>query len=303
MSNIDDQELIRELERRFNENKNTLSEMTVLAEELKIANKKLEESEALKSHFISNITNEIQNPFASILGLAKNILSVKKEDWKTVISMISHIHTEAFNLDFQFRNIFMAAKIESGELIFEVCKVDILSLLHNLIDDFKFDAKKKNLDVQFTHNLVSSNDDAFYFKTDPEKLKLIMSNLISNATKFSHDKGQIEINASVTDSILTITVKDYGEGISEQNKEIIFDRFKRVDSGITSVNRGHGLGLSINKALIDFLNGNIAIDTKIGVGSLFTINIPESKLHVTGIATNDSELFFNDSDNEKGEMF
>ncbi|HRW63836.1 MAG TPA: hypothetical protein P5132_10120, partial [Bacteroidales bacterium] len=101
MSELTDKELIDELKKRFELNKRALEEVQELNEELKKANNKLEESEALKSHFISNITNEIINPFASILALSKNILSVEKENWKKVISMVSLIYSEAFNLDFQ----------------------------------------------------------------------------------------------------------------------------------------------------------------------------------------------------------
>ena len=111
MSKLSDQELIEELQKRFAQNKVTIQELKDSTDELKTVNKKLEESESLKSHFISNITNEIINPFTSILALSRSILQVKKENWKRVISMVAMIHSEAFNLDFQLRNIFLAAKI------------------------------------------------------------------------------------------------------------------------------------------------------------------------------------------------
>ena len=116
MSDLTDKELIDELKKRFEVNKQTLNEVQELNDELRKVNRKLEDSEALKSHFISNITNEIINPFASILALSKNILSVDKENWKKVITMVSLIYSEAFNLDFQLRNIFVAAKLEAGEV-------------------------------------------------------------------------------------------------------------------------------------------------------------------------------------------
>ena len=112
MSKLADEDLIEELRNRFRMNREALEELQELNRELQIVNKKLEESESLKSHFISNITNEIINPFTSILGLAKHILSVKKEDWKTVISMVALIHSEAFNLDFQLRNISLQRKLK-----------------------------------------------------------------------------------------------------------------------------------------------------------------------------------------------
>ena len=126
---LSDTALLEELRRRIERTNQTVGELTTLNDELRAVNKKLEESEALKSHFISNITNEIINPFTSILGLSRAILSVDKESWKKVVSMVALIHSEAFSLDFQFRNIFFAAKVEAGEEVPEVVSVDIQALV------------------------------------------------------------------------------------------------------------------------------------------------------------------------------
>ncbi|HOZ13781.1 MAG TPA: HAMP domain-containing sensor histidine kinase [Tenuifilaceae bacterium] len=294
---LTDDELIQELKRRFEQNKKSLKELKELNNELKVVNKKLEESEALKTHFISNITNEIINPFTSIIGLSKAILSVDKENWKKVISMVALIHSEAFNLDFQLRNIFVAAKIEAGDIYPEILRVDVQNLLESVIESFKFELRKKKMNIQFNLNGDSGNNQLATFKTDPEKLKLIIANLLSNAINFSFEGGVIEIDARIKDSVLSIKVRDHGIGISKENQKIIFDRFKRVDSGINSLNRGHGLGLSINKAIIDMLNGYIDIESELGKGACFTINIPESEEPIEGFATDANEMFF-DSDSE-----
>jgi signal transduction histidine kinase len=296
MSKFTDDELIEELRNRFRMNRDSLAELQELNKELRVLNKKLEESESLKSHFISNITNEIINPFTSILGLAKHILSVKKEDWKTVISMVALIHSEAFNLDFQLRNIFVAAKIEAGEIYPEILNVDIKTLVNNVLEAFKFEAKKKNLDIVFTFNITVVAGEVFYFKTDPEKLKLMLSNLLSNAIKFSFEKQIIDITASLEGDCLMIKVEDHGTGISEENQKKIFDRFKRVDSAINSVNRGHGLGLSINKAILDLLKGTIDIRSEIGKGSTFTISIPEAQSDTKGFSTDGNEFLFEEEE-------
>ena len=146
---ITDEELLDELKRRFKQNIIALKEHKSLNDELRIVNKKLEESESLKSHFISNITNEIINPFTSILGLSKAILSVDKENWKKVVSMVALIHSEAFTLDFQFRNIFVAAKIEAGEIFPEIVNTDVTSIIESVIESFKLEARRKKLQVVF----------------------------------------------------------------------------------------------------------------------------------------------------------
>jgi signal transduction histidine kinase len=292
MSKLTDQELIEELQRRFEENRKTIQELKDLTEELKIVNKKLEESEALKSHFISNITNEIINPFTSILGLSRNILSVKKENWKKVISMVALIHSEAFNLDFQLRNIFLAAKIEAGEIYPEILNVDLKSLIKSVIDSFRIESKKKNINIDYIFEIVPDKGDIFYFKTDPEKVKIAVANLLSNAIKFSYENGKIIVRVWKDNDMINISVQDFGTGISETNQKIIFDRFRRLDSGINSLNRGHGLGLSINKAVIDLLEGKINIQSEINKGSTFTISIPEAKTNIAGFSADGNEFMF-----------
>lgn len=291
MKKLKEDELLGEIKYRFDSYKESLKELQVLTNELQDANKRLEDSESMKSHFISNITNEIINPFTSIMALSKSILRVDKEDWKKVISMVALIHSEAFNLDFQFRNIFVAAKLEAGEITPEIMNVDIKSLIQNLIDDFKIEAKKKNLHINTEFVLPDSKKEVYYFKTDPEKFKLILSNFLFNAIKFSYSDETIDINIKIKEDNIHVSVKDYGTGISDDNQKVIFDRFKRLDSGINSINRGHGLGLSINKALIDLLEGKIDVESAIGKGSIFSICIPQSQKEVDSYSTNDSEFF------------
>lgn len=297
MEKFTDEELLNELAHRL-KNQDKISEQhKTLRNELIAANKKLEESEALKSHFISNITNEIINPFASILGLSKAILSVDKENWKKVLSMVALIYTEAFTLDFQLKNIFAAAKIEAGEIYPEVGEVDVLNVINSVIATFKIESKKKKLifDINVHETILDAKQNGnFYFKTDPEKYKLILLNLINNAVKYSFEESTITIKVWKEESELFVSVRDRGPGISDEHQKIIFDRFKRVDSGITSTNRGHGLGLSINKALLDLLGGDIEIDSMPGEGAKFTVHFPEAQEDSFLMASDDNELFFND---------
>jgi signal transduction histidine kinase len=292
------EQLLKELSLRLKEHEKFSLQHKELKNELIIANKKLAESESLKSHFISNITNEIINPFASILGLSKAILSVDKENWKKVLSMVALIYTEAFTLDFQLKNIFAAAKIESGEIYPEIADVDVCNVVQSVISTFKIELKKKKIAVETRYceeiDIARSNGQ-FNFKTDPEKFKLILLNLINNAVKYSFEEGKISIRLWKDEQTLNVSVKDHGPGISEEHQKIIFDRFKRVDSGITSTNRGHGLGLSINKALLDLLGGDIHIQSTPGEGAEFTVQFPEAIEETFLTASDDNELFFTDN--------
>lgn len=288
---VSKEELIKEAERLFELSNSNSIEIKRLEQLLVEVNLKLDEADALKSHFISNICNELVNPFTSVLTLADSILDIDKENWKKVITMIALIHSEVFHLDFQLKNIFAAAKLEAGELSPDISTVDVSNLINNITDSFKYDTRHKGLSIEHSETNHNANTKIF-FNTDPEKLNLVVSNLVSNAIKFSHNNSKIIIRVERTLDSLNIEVEDYGQGISSENEKIIFDRFKRVDSGINSINRGHGLGLSVNKAVLDILDGTISFKSKLNEGATFFVTIPESKEKSSGISTDANELFF-----------
>ncbi|MBN1596956.1 MAG: HAMP domain-containing histidine kinase [Bacteroidales bacterium] len=291
LNNISDKEIILELKNRLQEKAICEQQVKDLNISLKKLNRKLKESESMKSHFISNIRNEIINPFTSILAIAENILDVEKENWKKVIHMVSLIHTEVFNLDFQLRNIFAAAELEAGENEPDITLVNIDKTIQHVIDTFKYEARRKHLKIEYVSANKNSNT-KMYFKSDAEKIQIIISNLISNAIKFSYNEGIILIKVTKQENNLRLTVKDEGQGISKTNEQIIFDRFKRIDTGINSLNRGHGLGLSIIKAMIDSLDGKIEFSSRLGKGATFTIQLYESEKETSGISNDADELFF-----------
>ena len=189
-----------------------------LTDELKMVNQKLKDSETLKDHFVSNIRNEIINPYSSIIGLSKNIIMADKEDWKRIITMVAMIHSEAFNLDLQLRNIFMVAKIESGDIVPDINRVNIVQLVAEAIDAFSFAAKKKKINIIHHDHLPVKKGEAFFFQTDAEKLRLILSNLLSNAIKYSYDSSCVTISSKVEGKALEVSVKDKGTGILEANQ-------------------------------------------------------------------------------------
>lgn len=294
---LSDKEFIEELKKRLLETASCKEIITKQRDELKLANENLAESEALKSHFISNITNEIVNPFASILGLSNNIIASGENDIVKIRNMAELIHSEAFELDFQLKNIFTAARIEAGEADPDFIKTDINQLIASVIAAYKYKAEQKQLKVNFNFNFDENLAEGSYFRTDPEKLKLVVSNLLSNSIKYSNAANRIDVKGWTEDTHLKLSVKDYGIGIDQKNLQIIFNRFKRIDTSINSLNPGHGLGLSVIKALLDILNGEIDIKSKRSVGSVFTISIPEAdKTSTDGYAVDGNEFIFDDED-------
>jgi len=291
LPDLTNEKLLAELKSRLQDKEVYLEQANELNKVISELSQKLNESESLKSHFISNISNELVNPFTSIIALAENILGVEKENWKKVIQMVSLIHTEVFNLDFQLKNIFAAAKIEAGEVNPEITLINIDKLMQNLIQSFRYEANRKHLQINYScQNKLAET--VLYFKSDAEKIHLLLSNLLSNAIKFSYDEGIIEIGAIKSEGNLILSVSDKGQGISRANEKIIYDRFKRLDNGINSINRGHGLGLSIIKAICDILRGKISFESELGKGTTFYLQLVESDLAATGISTDADEIFF-----------
>jgi len=285
---INDSTLISELEKRFNDNKKAIAELEEMTAQLKAVNRKLEESESLKSHFISNIRNEIINPFTSIINLSKQIGSIN--DIEKAKRNAALIHGEAFFLDFQLKNIFAAAELEAGETFPQIYSVNVMSTINGLIESYQSNitAKKVNIIVK------SSIPDDFTFKSDPGKLTLIYSNLLNNAILFSKEGGDIEISVSFEYDSIVFVVKDSGIGIEEDKMKLIFDRFKRIDNTINTLSSGYGLGLSVAKAITDMLNGTISVESRVNDGSTFTVLIPDVHMdtEATGTAIDENGMLF-----------
>lgn len=256
---------------RFNTHINDLTEQTSVFKELKNVNDRLVASEKLKSNFLSNIRNEINNPLAAILELSKNI-SEDSLSIEQIKKFSKIIHSEIFNLDFQLRNIFVSAEIESGELGISVVSVNVSKVIQNVINSFQHLINKKNL-IIFSVNGISENS---FFYTDAEKLHLIISNLISNAIQFSTEDGTIEINSSMENGLLKVFVKDNGVGISDDNRKLMFDRFRQGQEGSTKNFAGHGLGLSVCNSLLEIIDGKLIVDSELYKGSSFAILLKEA---------------------------
>jgi len=261
---------------------------------LEALNEKLEKSEGYKSYFISLITNEIINPFTSILGLSKAITQLGGNDMNKAKELAQIIYSEAFFLDFQLNNIFMAARLEAGEAVANPVKVDVVSVLKQVLDEFKPEAEKKSLE------LLLENDDnpaLSVFVVDPVIIKIVVSNLVSNAIKASDPENRVVVYAGVEEGILNITVQDFGVGIEQQKIHELFDRFKRLDETINSINTGSGIGLPVVTGVLDLLHGKLDVESEPGKGSIFRVSVPEAIRTDCGFAADDDELFF-DMDDE-----
>ncbi len=292
MDMMSDDILLEELKKRFLDNKKALYDLTKLNEKIEKLNVKLAESERLKSDFLSNIRNEINNPLTSILGLSREIATTKKDE-QTRQLIAQTIYEEAFDLDFQLRNIFIAAEIEAGETALSVSRVDVAALIKNLVDTFGHKARQKDLAVSFSCCGGRPEDRGLQFNTDAEKLHRVLANLLANAIEFSSTGKAVIVEAKKENGVLQASIADEGIGIPRQERERLFERFHQLDRGSTKKHKGHGLGLSITKALVDILGGKISVADPADSGCVFRIVIPEAAGDTEGIySENGNEFLF-----------
>lgn len=257
-------------------------------------NAKLKASESAKSHFLSNVRNELVNPFASVHSLAKIVLSLEEENWSKVVSFVTMIHKEAFFLDFQLVNIFAAAELESGEVSINKYRAYAASFFNDLISDYQIYAKRKGVILEFKY-IVEDN----LISIDIEKVQLMTSNLIMNAISHSNPGDTINVEWLLEDDHLVIRVKDTGPGISIDKQKDIYNRFSRGNTEINSINTGLGLGLSIVYGYIELLNGKINF-TSSQEGTMFELRTPYAIDENNDIAIASNEFLF---DNDADEIF
>lgn len=252
--------------------------------ELTIAKEKAEESDRLKSAFLSNMSHEIRTPMNGILGFAELLKepSLTGEEQQEYIGIIERSGTRMLNI---INDIVDISKIESGSMKILISETNINQQMEYIHTFFKPETDAKKIQLSFKNTLPLERA---LIKTDREKIYAILTNLVKNAIKFTHN-GSIEfgyvlkpakpMTAGMSGYLfepfeLEFFVKDTGTGIREEQLEIVFERFRQGSESLTRNYEGAGLGLSISKAFVEMLGGKIWVESEIGKGSLFYFTIP-----------------------------
>ncbi len=288
MTEWTDDQLLEALRLRLKAHQKSLDELTAMTTKLEILNRKLQESEALKGRFLANIRNEINNPLTSIMGLA-NILGKGSADPERCAMAGRMIYDEAFYLDFQFQNIFMAAELEAGEIAPAYARIDIAGLIDGLIDLLRHNFEPRGISV------VVEGDTAVPFVSDPRMLHLILLNLMTNAIEFSPDDAQVVLRVTCAQGSLTIDVRDQGPGVPEAIRPILFDRFCAAAQDSRKRHRGHGLGLSLSRAVAEAQQGQVFLVDEEGPGALFRVVLPEPSVEVEVLAPEGNLFLFDNA--------
>ncbi len=238
-----------------------------------------------KSEFLANMSHEIRTPMNAIIGFSelalKTTLSEKQRDYVDTIKQSSHSLLGVIN------DILDYSKIEAGKLTLEQTDFSLLDVLDNLLDLFSEKAAEKDIELL----LSVSHDLPLFLKGDPLRLRQILTNLINNAMKFTHE-GEIiiRVNLLETDTqnvSMEFSVSDTGIGISHEQRSRLFESFSQADGSTTRKYGGTGLGLSICKNLVEIMNGDMWVESKVGKGSTFYFT---TKFHTTANKRNLNHL-------------
>ncbi|MBI9066908.1 MAG: PAS domain S-box protein [Salinivirgaceae bacterium] len=242
--------------------------------ELKFAKEKAEESDRLKTAFLQNISHEIRTPMNAINGFAGilNKPDLSEEKRNSFISIIQNSSKQLLSI---VSNILTISSIDAKQEKLCMENVCINDIIVDLVAIFKPQAVNQNISL-FAKQQLSDSQAEIY--TDKTKVTQILSNLISNAFKFTH-KGSIEFGYNLKENELEFYVKDSGIGIKPELREKIFERFQQADSSITRKYGGTGLGLSISNGFVELLGGKIWVESESDKGSAFYFTIPYKPVH------------------------
>ncbi len=238
--------------------------------ELLEAKKKAEVSDLLKSAFIANMSHEIRTPLNAILGFSQLLKKDSFSQEKNKM-FIDQIEMGGKRLLAILSDILDISRIDAKELRIDKKDFNLNKLLNRLRDEFMIHEFNENCSIQV---MTGHPDSDYHFKTDPNRLSQIFSNLIENAIKYTKN-GTITLGYVIKKNELEFYVRDTGTGIHEADFERIFERFTQLNLDYTkSVSSGTGLGLPIVKNLVNLLGGKIWVDSKIGRGSTFFFTLP-----------------------------
>jgi len=240
--------------------------------ELESAKLKAEESDRLKSAFLSNMSHEIRTPMNAIIGFSDLLLTTGFNEAER-ISFANMVKSNGDALLSLLNDIIDVSMIESGQLKLHIAKVDVCDLVNDIFLSFsnsKLLKEKKNVKLILSANISGS----VIINTDINRLRQIISNLLGNSIKFT-DKGSIKLGCGEEDDNVVFYVKDTGIGISEEYKDRVFNRFYKLGKDEKSIYGGNGLGLTISKNLVEALNGKIWFESEEGKGTTFFVSFPK----------------------------
>ena len=235
---------------------------------LEVAHEELMELDRLKSDFVSTVSHELRSPLAVIEGFARTLVEhFDRVDPDTEKESLEIILKKSTILEGLIANILDMSRIEAGKLEVRFEVLDLRELCRRVIGD-----QERMVEV---HEIeLVAPDKEVKVVADPERVEVVLGNLMRNATKFSPEGGTVTISLREFGEMAEVSVTDEGIGVRREEQEKIFDRFYQVDSGENRAFPGTGLGLYITSELLRAMGGTIRVDSEPGKGSTFTFTLP-----------------------------
>lgn len=243
--------------------------------QLRQAKEKAEQNDRLKSQFLTNISHELRTPLSLIMGpiaiLQKQ--SIKSINEATLKQYLETIDRNSKNMLAYLEDILDLAQLDAAKLNINERTIDGVPLLERAYSAYKREAEERGM----TYELVADLPAGIQLTTDTEKLEKILDNLLSNAFKYTKNKGRVQLQATQRDQQLLFTIEDTGRGIPSEAQAQIFNRFYQVEHSNERIFSGTGLGLALCQELATLLGYEIQVESEVGKGSRFTVVIPASK--------------------------
>jgi signal transduction histidine kinase len=230
---------------------------------------RLQELEQMKSDFLSVVSHELRTPLTSIKASALLMLSQPEDELNSTESqLLKNIDRNAERLSGLVSDLLDMAKLQNGRLKLNVQSVNLLDIISEAVAAIKplTDGKQQLIELtlpEITANIIG----------DKRRVEQIITNLLSNAYRYTPRESRIKVNLTNNADHYQISVSDNGQGIAEEEKELIFERFYR--SNRQTSKSGTGLGLSIAKSLVELHGGQIWVDSKVGEGATFNFTLPK----------------------------
>jgi len=246
------------------------------------------EAEKQRGEFISTASHEMRTPVAAIEGYLALALNDKVSTIDSrARGFLEKAHASTAHLGKLFQDLLTSSKAEDGRLSNHPTVVEMGAFLQQLTDDLKFAAEKKGLSVDFVIGGADETIDAttkdasvqhlvkplYYVYVDPDRIREVITNLFDNACKYT-DAGKVSIGLTGNAEVVQLYVRDTGAGIPAEDVPHLFQKFYRVDNSATRTIGGTGLGLFISRKIVELYKGRIWVESQVGVGSTFFINLP-----------------------------
>jgi len=262
----------KQMEERLNQYSTELEQRL---DELQTAYEKLQELDKMKDAFLSTVSHELRTPLTSIKSFAE-ILLTYDSDPETRKEFLNIINDESDRLTRLINDFLDLSKIESGNIQWETTLVDITEVIKTSINTTESLSARMNLTMD-----MENVQDVPTVWGDKDRFVQVMTNLISNAIKFSPEDGKIIINAETFRSdednaqeMVKISIIDEGKGVSPEDQKIIFNKFTQVGDTLRDKPQGTGLGLPISKEIVEHYGGKIWVESELGKGSTFSFTLP-----------------------------